>query len=663
MDPKQRIQQLVKQLEQHNYNYYVLDQPQISDYEFDQLLRELQELEQKFPELASPNSPTQRVGGAVTKNFPTVAHVYRMYSLANAYSPEELTDWIRRVEAAIGQKVDYVCELKFDGASVSLKYQNGQLTQAVTRGDGYQGDEITSNVRTIRSVPLELKGDVPKEMHVRGEIMLPIQGFQQINADREELGLEPFMNPRNTASGSLKMQDSAEVAKRPLEAFMYSVYGENLPFDSQFDMLEFCRKAGFKVPNSAELCKNSDEIFRFIQKWDKNRHNLPYEIDGIVVKVNSFFQQNELGFTAKAPRWAIAYKFKAEQAQTVLNSISYQVGRTGAVTPVANLQPVLLAGTTVKRASLHNSDIISLLDVRLGDTVLVEKGGEIIPKITGVNFDLRPENAHKVEFIQHCPECGSQLIRHEGEAAHYCPNEDGCPPQIKGRIEHFVSRKAMDIESIGSETVAQLFDAGLITKISDLYYLKKEELLPLDRMAEKSVNNIILAVQESKKIPFHKVLYGLGIRYVGETVAKKLVAAFPSIDALQAASQADLESVDTIGTRIAESVRAYFSKPEHLEMIAELKSAGVQMEAEKTELNSYKLAGQTFLFTGKLTEFSRDEAKEMVEKNGGKLISSVTKNLQNLVVGENAGSKLKKAEDLGTVNILTEQQFLDLIEK
>ena len=662
MQPQERIQQLTRELNQHNYNYYVLDKPVISDYEFDMKLKELQELETQYPEFADINSPTQRVGGQITKNFPTIAHQFRMYSLSNAYSTQELTDWIQRIYNTLGHQVEFVCELKYDGASISLKYINGTLADAVTRGDGYQGDEITANVRTIRSVPLSLQGPVPNEFYVRGEIMLPVEGFRQINADREELGLEPFMNPRNTASGSLKMQDSAEVAKRPLEAFIYSVHGHDLPFSDQWEMLDFCRKAGFKVPDSARLCKNQDEILDFISEWDQKRHDLPYEIDGVVVKVNQLYQQNELGFTAKSPRWAIAYKFRAEQAQTRLNSISYQVGRTGAVTPVANLEPVLLAGTTVKRASLHNADIISQLGVRLGDTVMVEKGGEIIPKIVDVNLDLRPDDAVPVSFIQNCPECDTPLIRHEGEAAHYCPNEDGCPPQIKGRIEHFVSRRAMDIESIGAETVAQLFQAGLIYRISDLYDLKKEDLLPLDRMAEKSANNIIQAIENSKKIPFHKVLYGLGIRYVGETVAKKLTAAFPTVDALMAASQEELEAVDTIGTRIAASVRTYFANSDHVQMIDHLKQHGLQFSAEKTEPVSGILNGETFLFTGKLTAFTRDQAKEMVEMNGGKLISSVTKNLQNLVVGENAGSKLQKAEALKTVRILTEQQFLDLIQ-
>ena len=663
MNIEQRIQELSQELDEHNYKYYVLDQPSISDYEFDMKLRELQELEEKHPALASPNSPTQRVGGSVTKNFPTIEHKYRMYSLSNAYSFEEVEEWIARLEKSMGTNLTYVCELKYDGASISLKYVDGNLTEGVTRGDGFQGDEITTNVRTIRSIPLKLKTATEGELFVRGEIILPFTGFQQLNAEREELGLEPFMNPRNTASGSLKMQDSAEVAKRPLEAFMYGVLGDNLPFDTQWEMLEFARNVGFKVPSAAQLCKNAQEIQDFINHWDKARHDLPYEIDGIVIKVNEIHQQNELGYTAKSPRWAVAYKFKAEQVQTKLNSITYQVGRTGAVTPVANLEPVLLAGTTVKRASLHNADIIAQLDVRIGDTVMVEKGGEIIPKIVDVNLTLRPTDAEKVEFAKICPECDTPLERAEGEAAFYCPNEDGCPPQIKGRIEHFVSRKAMDMEYVGAETIALFHEAGLLNNIADLYDIKKEHILPLDRMAEKSANNIIESIVKSKEIPFHKVLYGLGIRFVGETVAKKLVKAFPTIDALMNASQEDLESIDTIGVRIAESVRKYFENPEHIEMIQKLKDYGLQFEAVADENVSDKLNDQSFLFTGKLTEFTRDEAKEMVEKNGGKLVSSVTKKLNYLVVGENAGTKLKKATELGTVKILTEQQFLDMLQE
>lgn len=662
MNIEQRIQQLSQELEEHNYQYYVLDNPIISDFEFDMKLKELQELEEKYPEFADSNSPTQRVGGGITKSFPNVQHKYRMYSLSNAYSLEELQDFFQRTEKSVGENLEYVCELKYDGASISLKYLNGKLAEAVTRGDGFQGDEVTTNIRTIRSIPLTINHSVPDEFYVRGEIILPFDKFQQLNAEREELGLIPFMNPRNTASGSLKLQDSSEVAKRQLEAFMYSMHAEELPFETQWEMLEFMRKSGFKVPDSAKLCKNYDEVLAFIQHWDKARHDLAYEIDGIVIKVNQIYQQNELGFTAKSPRWAIAYKFQAEQAQTRLNSISYQVGRTGAVTPVANLEPVLLAGTTVKRASLHNADIIEQLDVRIGDMVMVEKGGEIIPKIVDVNFELRPLNSVKVEFAQHCPECTTKLERAEGEAAFYCPNEDACPPQIKGRIEHFVSRKAMDIDSIGSETIALLYEAGLLSKISDLYDLKKEDILPLDRMAEKSANNIIESIEKSKNVPFHKVLYGLGIRFVGETVAKKLTKAFPNIDDLMKATKEELESVDMIGERISGSLIQYFSNPEHIAMIQKLKEKGLQFSAMEEVNISNKFKDQTFLFTGKLTVFTREEAHEMVEKNGGKVVSSVTKKLQNLVVGENAGSKLNKANALGTVNILTEQEFLNLLE-
>ena len=663
MNIEQRIQKLSQELEEHNYNYYVLDNPVISDFEFDMKLKELQDLEEKYPQFADANSPTQRVGGEITKNFPTIPHKYRMYSLSNSYSIEEVEEWLNRVEKSIGDDVEYVCELKYDGASISLKYLNGQLSEGVTRGDGFQGDEITTNIRTIRSIPLRLNAASPDEIFVRGEIILPFKGFQQLNAEREELGLEPFMNPRNTASGSLKMQDSIEVAKRPLEAFMYSIHGENLPFESQWEMLQYAREIGFKVPDAAKVCKNLKDILNFIEYWDQHRHDLPYEIDGIVIKVNAIYQQNELGYTAKSPRWAVAYKFKAEQAQTKINSISYQVGRTGAVTPVANLTPVLLAGTVVKRASLHNADIIAQLDVRLGDTVIVEKGGEIIPKIVDVNLDLRSPDAEKVIFVENCPECNTKLERAEGEAAFYCPNEDGCPPQIKGRIEHFVSRKAMDMDSVGAETISLFHEAGLLNNISDLYDLKKEDILPLERMAEKSANNIIASVEKSKNISFHKVLYGLGIRFVGETVAKKLVKAFPTIDIMMQASQEELEAVDTIGIRIAESVKKYFSNPDHIKMIQKLRDYGLQFEAIEEENISDKLKNQTFLFTGKLTVFTRDEAKVMVEKNGGKLVSSVTKKLNYLVVGDNAGSKLKKATELGTVSILTEQQFLDMIQE
>lgn len=661
MTVEQQIIELREELSTHNYNYYVLDAPTISDYEFDMKLEKLCKLEEENPQFFDANSPSQRVGGDITKNFPTLQHSYRMYSLSNSYSREDLLDWIERVEKALGKEVNYVCELKYDGASISLKYENGKLVQALTRGDGYQGDEITANVRTIRSIPLKLKGDFPQEFFVRGEIMLPLKGFREINAEREELGLEPFMNPRNTASGSLKMQDSGEVAKRPLEGFMYQIVGNKTGINSQWEMLQKAQSWGFKVPDTAQICNNLDEILAFIQLWDTRRNDLGYEIDGIVIKVNDQSQQEELGYTAKAPRWAIAYKFKAEQATTVLNSISYQVGRTGAVTPVANLEPVLLAGTTVKRASLHNSDIIAQLDVRIGDSVYVEKGGEIIPKIVGVNLEKRTGNSIPTQFISHCPECHTALVKNEGEAAHYCPNEEGCPPQIKGRIEHFVSRKAMDIASIGAETIAQFYESGLVKDIADLYSLKKEDLLPLERMAEKSANNILKGIDASKAIPFHKVLYGLGIRYVGETVAKKLVAAYPNIEDLAKATQEDLAKIDTIGERIAESVATYFSRDIHRQMIAKLQTVGLQFVGETQTLTSNVLEGKSFLFTGKLTQFTRDEAKQMVETNGGKIVSSVSKKLDYLVVGEKAGSKLKKATELGTVNIINESEFLEMI--
>lgn len=662
MSIEQKIKALSQELDEHNYKYYVLDQPEISDFEFDMKLKALQELENEYPKFADPHSPTQRVGGVITKNFPTVVHQYQMYSLNNVYEIAELQEWIERVKKDLGETVEFVCELKFDGASISLTYENATLAQAVTRGDGYQGDEITANVKTIKSIPLKLKEAEANEIFARGEIILTHEAFHKINQEREELGLETFMNPRNTASGSLKLQDSAEVAKRELSAFIYGIYGKNLPFDNQWAMLQTARKWGFKIPNSAKLCLAEQEIFNFIAFWDKQRHDLNYEIDGVVIKVNQFFQQNELGYTAKSPRWAIAYKFKAEQAKTRLNKVSYQVGRTGAVTPVANLEPVLLAGTTVKRASLHNAAIIKNLKICLGDMVYVEKGGEIIPKIVGVSLEDRPANAQAVEFTKTCPACATPLVRTEGEAVHYCPNEDGCPPQIKGKIEHFVSRKAMDMESIGSETIAQLYEVGLVQKISDLYHLQVEDLLPLERMAQKSAENIINAIEKSKKIPFEKVLYGLGIRFVGETVAKKLVEAFPNLKLLQNAKPEELEEVDTVGTRISKSVVDYFSQKEHIEMLEDLMNQGLQFEAAEKKLTSNKFENQTFLFTGKLAEFTRDEAKQLVEENGGKIASSVTKNLNYLIVGEKAGSKLKKAQDLGSVQILTELEFLELLK-
>lgn len=663
MNIQDKILALREEVNQHNYNYYILDSPKISDYEFDQLLKELQELEEAHPEFFDPDSPTQRVGGTVTKNFPTIIHEYRMYSLDNSYSIEDLQDWEKRIEKALGEKVEFVCELKYDGASVSILYENGRLQQAVTRGDGFQGDEITNNVKTIRSVPLKLKGDYPQKFYVRGEIILPHKEFNRINSERAELGLELYANPRNTASGSLKLQDSGEVAKRKLDCYLYTIVGNNLTFDSQWDMLKSAESYGFKIPTTAKLCSSLQEVLDFIDYWDTERKNLPFEIDGIVVKVNSFAQQEELGHTAKSPRWAMAYKYKAEKAETELLSISYQVGRTGAITPVANLQPVSLGGTIVKRASLHNEDIINKLDVRIGDMVYVEKGGEIIPKIVEVNLDVRQPDSQPIEFIQNCPECGSALIRNEGEAQHFCPNEDGCKPQIIGRIEHFVSRKAMDMASIGVETIGLLYDSHLAKDAADLYDLTKEQILPLERMAEKSAQNIIDAIEKSKEIPFEKVLYAIGIRHVGETVAKKLAKEFHSMENLMNASIEDLSNTADVGEKIAWSIQEFFSKEKNRTFINRLKEAGLQMEiGEESKPTSDILEGKTFLFTGTLTQFTRDEAQKLVEQNGGKNISAVSKNLNYLIAGEKAGSKLKKAEALGTVKVLTEDDFLKILE-
>ncbi len=662
MNIHEKIQQLREEINQHNYNYYILDSPKISDFDFDKMLKELQELENQHPEFFDENSPTQRVGGTITKNFPTVVHEYRMYSLDNSYSIEDLQDWEKRIEKTLEEKVEFVCELKYDGASISILYENGKLKQAVTRGDGFQGDEITSNIKTIRSIPLKLKGEFPEKFYIRGEIVLPFKEFNRINSEREELGLELYANPRNTASGSLKLQDSSEVAKRKLDCYLYSIIGQNLNFDSQWEMLLSAESFGFKIPKTAKLCSSLEEVLQFIDFWDNERKTLPFEIDGIVVKVNSFNQQQELGFTAKSPRWAMAYKFKAEKAETELLSISYQVGRTGAITPVANLKPVNLAGTVVKRASLHNEDIINKLDVRIGDMVYVEKGGEIIPKIVEVNFDVRQPDSQAIEFIKNCPECGTELVRKEGEAQHFCPNEDGCKPQIIGRMEHFVSRKAMDMASIGGETAVLLYDNGLVKDVADFYDLKKEDILPLERMAEKSAQNIIDAIEESKKIPFEKVLYAIGIRHVGETVAKKLAKRFHSMENLMNASPEELENVEDIGGKIAISIQEFFSKEKNQIIIERLKNAGVQMEVgEEEKPVSNLLEGKTFLFTGSLTQFTRDEAQKLVEQNGGKNISAVSKNLNYLIAGEKAGSKLKKAEALGTVQVLTENEFLAMI--
>ena len=663
MDIEDRINQLRKELSEHNYNYYVLDKPVISDYEFDMKLKELQELENKYPEFFDPNSPTQRVGGEVTKSFKTVVHDHPMYSLSNSYSKEELEDWETRVMKLVDEPVEFACELKYDGASISLTYENGKFLKAVTRGDGVQGDDVSHNVKTIRSVPLVLKGDVPKRFDIRGEIVLPYEGFAKLNAERVELGEEPYANPRNTASGSLKLQDSAEVAKRPLDCLLYGITGNNLKLNSHFESLKKAREWGFKVPKEATLVKSVDEVLNFVNYWEQHRHDLPYEIDGIVVKINNFRHQEELGFTAKSPRWAMAYKFKAEQVSTKLNKITYQVGRTGAITPVANLKPVQLAGTVVKRASLHNADQIAKLDIREGDTVFVEKGGEIIPKIVGVDFSKRDPETEETKYITHCPECGTELIRNEGEAQHYCPNYNGCPPQIIGRIQHYISRKAMDIEGLGGETVALLVNAGLIHNYADLYILKKEDILPLERMAEKSAENLIRGIEKSKEIPFPRVLFGLGIRYVGETVAKKLARHYKNIDALSKASEEDLINVDEIGERIAQSVTDFFASEENQEIIRRLKEYGVKMEisAEKLANQTDKLRGESFVISGVFEKVSRDQLKKMIEDNGGKVSSSISSKTSYLVAGENMGpSKLAKAEKLGT-KILSEEEFLEMV--
>ena len=662
---QQKIEELREELHQHNYNYYILDEPSISDFEFDLKLKELQDLELAHPEFYDANSPSLRVGGGVTKNFPTVQHQFRMYSLDNSYDFNDLEDWENRILKTVeNEEVEFVAELKYDGASISILYENGELKQAVTRGDGFQGDEITNNVRTISDVPLKLKGDFPNRFFIRGEIYLTKKNFEKINKSREEEGLDLFMNPRNTASGSLKMQDSAEVRKRSLSAVLYQYIAEEFPAETHWELLSKAKKWGFKVSeDQAKLCKNLEEVKNFINYWDKERHNLPFEIDGIVLKVNSLNQQKQLGYTAKSPRWAMAYKFKAEKVETELLSVSYQVGRTGAITPVANLKPVLLAGTTVKRASLHNEDIIKKLDLHDGDFVYVEKGGEIIPKIVGVNLEKRTLLQQPIEYIKNCPECGTELVKLEDQAIHFCPNETHCPPQVVGKMIHYVSRKALNIENLGSETIEQLYREKLIENVADFYTLKKEQLLPLERMAEKSAQNIIDGVEKSKQIPFEKVLYGIGIKHVGETVAKKLVKNFNTIEELKNASVEELCQVEDIGEKIAISITEFFKNPENLLMIERLKNYGVQLEkGENTnEVLSNALEGKTFLFTGKLSLFTREQAEEMVEKHGGKNISAVSKNLNYLVVGEKAGSKLKKAQEIGTIEILDEQQFLDLI--
>ncbi|MEN8138026.1 MAG: NAD-dependent DNA ligase LigA [Bacteroidota bacterium] len=661
-----KIQALREELHQHNYNYYILDKPIVSDYEFDMKLKELQDLEEKYPEFADSNSPTQRVGGYVTKKFNTIQHRNRMYSLDNSYSYEELEDYEKRIKKLVeDEDIEYVCELKYDGASISLSYEDGKLTQALTRGDGFQGDDVTANIRTIKSIPLILHGDYPDSFDIRGEIVFPNEDFEKLNNSRIKNGEEPYANPRNLASGTLKMQDSKEVARRPLECLLYFLVGEDISVESQFDALEKARSMGFKVPEISEKFKNIEGVKGFIEKWDTKRHELKYETDGVVIKVNSLSQQEELGYTAKAPRWAIAYKFKAEQKSTVLKEITYQVGRTGAVTPVANLEAVQLAGTVVKRASLHNADQIEKLDIRVGDTVFVEKGGEIIPKIIGVDFSKRHTDSSKTEYIETCPECGSELVRKENEAQHYCLNSYNCPPQIKGKIEHFISRKAMDIDGLGAETIDLLFSVGLIHNIGDLYDLKskKTELLSLDRMAEKSVNNLLEGIEASKNIEFEKVLFALGIRYVGETVAKKLARYFKSIDSICNATFEELVQVDEIGERIAESVISYFNDNRNIEILNVLKANGLNFVIDESEIDgsSDVLSGKTFVVSGVFENYSRNDLKKEIEKYGGKISSSISKKTDFLVAGEKMGpSKLEKANKL-EVKIISEPEFVEMI--
>ncbi|WP_447636671.1 NAD-dependent DNA ligase LigA [Flavobacterium microcysteis] len=661
MDIQSTIQSLRDELNQHNYNYYVLDNPTISDYDFDTKLKELQELESKHPELFDENSPTQRVGGMITKNFETITHKNRMYSLDNSYSKEDVLDWEKRIQKILGDvPLEYTCELKYDGASISITYEHGKLKRAVTRGDGFQGDDVTNNVKTIRSVPLQLKGDYPDSFEIRGEIILPLEGFAKMNQELIEIGETPYSNPRNTASGSLKLQDSTEVSKRPLDCLLYTFIGNDVKFSTHYESLEKARSFGFKVPKEARLVKSIDEVFDFVDYWNIHRHDLPYETDGVVVKVNNLHYQDELGYTSKSPRWAIAYKFKAEQVSTHLNSISYQVGRTGAITPVANLEPVQLAGTIVKRASLHNADQIEKLDIRVGDEVFVEKGGEIIPKIIGVDFTKRSLDLLPTVYITNCPECQTELIRKEGEAQHYCPNFYGCPPQIIGRIQHYISRKAMDIEGLGGETVALLFNNNLVHNYADLYDLTIEQVIPLERMAQKSAENLVNGIEKSKEVPFERVLFALGIRYVGETVAKKLAKHYQNIDNLSNASLMDLILVDEIGERIAQSVIEFFENPENRTIIQRLRDYGVQLEA-KTVFNpdaTDKLAGKTFVVSGVFEKFSRDDLKKSIEDNGGKVGSSISAKTDYVVAGDNMGpAKLEKANKLN-IPIISEDDFI-----
>lgn len=657
---QERIINLTKALNQHNYNYYVLSNPTISDFEFDKMLEELADLEKRFPEFRQPDSPTLRVGSDISNEFKTVAHDYRMLSLGNTYSEGEITEFYNRIVKEIEQKPEIICELKFDGASISVKYENGQFVRAVTRGDGEKGDDVTENIRTVKSIPLSINStELPDKFEIRGEIIMPHKSFDALNAERLEIGDTPFANCRNATSGSIKLINPKEVAKRGLDCYFYYMMGRNLPAKTHYECMQVLRKAGFKISDHVKLCHSLQEIFDFIHYWDTERRNLPFDIDGIVLKVNSYAQQEMLGFTAKNPRWAIAYKFKAEQVSTRLLSIDYQVGRTGAITPVANLEPVQLAGTVVKRASLHNADQIALLDIRVGDMVYVEKGGEIIPKIVGVeSHDVFSE---KTQFITKCPECGAELVRVEGEAKHFCPNSNNCPPQIKGKIEHFVSRKAMNIETIGEETVALMYDAGLVHNIADLYDLTKEQVLKLDRMADKSAENIISGIENSKQVPFERVVYALGIRHVGETMAKKLAFAMKDIETLSNATVEQLVAVGDVGEIIAQSIVDYFSNDDNVKIVARLIDAGLQFKVKEQEKLSSSLDGMSVIISGTFTHYSRDEIKKVIELHGGKNVSSISKNTDLFVTGENIGpAKLEKATKLN-IKMVDEDEFRRMI--
>ena len=661
----ERIYQLREELHTHNYNYYVLNSPTISDIEFDRMMRELQDLEAKYPETYDENSPTMRVGSDINKDFVQVEHKYPMLSLGNTYSEEEVTDFYERVRKSLNEDFEICCEMKFDGTSISLTYENGKLVRAVTRGDGVKGDDVTNNVKTIRTIPLVLKGDnYPKEFEIRGEILMPWEVFEKLNKEREAREEPLFANPRNAASGTLKQQNSAVVASRKLDAYLYYLLGDNLPCDGHYENLQEARKWGFKISDTTRKVKTLQEVFEFIKYWDTERKNLPVATDGIVLKVNSLRQQKNLGYTAKSPRWAIAYKFQAEKALTKLQKVTYQVGRTGAITPVANLDPVQLSGTIVKRASLHNADIIESLDLHEGDMVYVEKGGEIIPKITGVDIDSRTPGSKPVKFITHCPECGEPLTRFDDEAAHYCTNEDSCPPQIKGKIEHFISRKAMNIEGLGPETVDLFYQEGMINNAADLYNLREQEIARLERFGEKSAQNIMSGLEASKLVSFERVLFALGIRFVGETVAKKLARSIKNIDALMSATKEELTAIDEIGEKIAESIIHFFSSEKNRELVARLKDAGLkmEMEAEETAAVSNIFEGQSIVISGVFAVHSRDEYKDIIEKHGGKNVGSISKKTSFILAGENMGpSKLEKAQKLG-IKIMDEKEFLSLIE-